>query len=156
MRAPAKARVQTADFNVSEELAALTKAADDPGAVVNFVGYVRGDDGVGEMTLEHYPGMTEQALEDVIARAHQRFPDLAAARIVHRVGPMAPGDQIVLAAAASKHRHTAFEAAAFLMDYLKTDAPFWKKESTPTGGRWVDARESDQAARARWDPQAKD
>lgn len=144
--------VQEADFDLAHEMAALTSGRTDIGAVVTFTGLVRGgDDGsIATMTLEHYPGMTERELERIEAEAHARWP-LQATRIVHRVGPLAPGDNIVLVIAASRHRHAAFEAASFLMDFLKTDAPFWKKEAARDGsGEWVDARESDDTARARW------
>lgn len=144
-------RVQTEDFDVGAEIAALTDGDHDVGAVVTFTGLVR-DMGGGPgqtMTLEHYPAMTEKALADIEAQARARWP-LSGATVVHRVGPLAPGDRIVLVAAASRHRQAAFEAAAFLMDYLKTRAPFWKKETTAEGARWVDARESDDAAAARW------
>lgn len=144
-------RVQTGDFDVGAEIAALTDGDHDVGAVVTFTGLVR-DMGGGPgqtMTLEHYPAMTEKALADIEAQARARWP-LSGATVVHRVGPLAPGDRIVLVAAASRHRQAAFEAAAFLMDYLKTRAPFWKKETTAEGARWVDARESDDAAAARW------
>ncbi len=146
-------RVQIEDFDIGREVAALTSGSTDIGAVVTFTGVVRGTAGgapIASMTLEHYPGMTEAELEQVEAEAHQRWP-LHATRIVHRVGTLAPGDNIVLVVAASAHRHAAFEAAAFLMDYLKTRAPFWKKETDPEGaGHWVDARESDDAALERW------
>ncbi len=144
--------VQENDFDLAAEMAALTAGRTDIGAVVSFTGLVRGGDsgGITAMTLEHYPGMTEKELERIEAEAHARWP-LQASRIVHRVGKLAPGDNIVLVLAASRHRHAAFEAASFLMDYLKTDAPFWKKEAGPDGeGKWVDARESDDTARARW------
>lgn len=144
--------VQENDFDLAAEMAALTAGRTDIGAVVSFTGLVRGGDsgGISAMTLEHYPGMTEKELERIEAEAHARWP-LQASRIVHRVGKLAPGDNIVLVLAASRHRHAAFEAASFLMDYLKTDAPFWKKEAGPDGeGKWVDARESDDTARARW------
>ena len=128
------------------------------GASVSFVGYVRDvNDGaeVGAMFLEHYPGMTETELERVEAEAHVRWP-LAASLIVHRVGPLKPGDNIVLVVTASAHRHAAFEAAEFLMDYLKSRAPFWKKEAGVDGsGEWVDARDSDLAALERWTKPAK-
>jgi len=147
-------RVQIEDFDIGREVAALTAGSTDIGAVVTFTGVVRGtasDAAIASMTLEHYPGMTEAELEQVEADAHKRWP-LNGTRIVHRVGTLAPGDNIVLVIAASAHRHAAFEAAAFLMDYLKTRAPFWKKETDASGsGHWVDARESDDAAVARWE-----
>lgn len=144
-------RVQTQDFDLSAEVAALTAGAAEAGAVVTFTGLVR-EMGLGPgetMTLEHYPGMTEKALADIEAEALRRWP-LTGATVIHRVGPLAPGDRIVLVAVASRHREAAFQAAAFLMDWLKTRAPFWKKEAGAEGGRWVDALESDEAAAARW------
>ena len=145
-------RVQTADFDVGAELTALR--ANDPriGALASFVGLVRDiNDGasVSGMTLEHYPGMTEKALEAIVADAQGRW-DIFDALVIHRVGPLAPCDQIVLVAVSSAHRGEAFAACEFIMDYLKTKAPFWKKEATADGGRWVDARESDDSAAARW------
>ncbi|MEL6480259.1 MAG: molybdenum cofactor biosynthesis protein MoaE, partial [Pseudomonadota bacterium] len=122
------------------------------GAVVSFTGLVRemtGQGAIATMELEHWPGMTEKALAEIVAEAEARWP-LDGVRVIHRHGPLAPGDQIVLVLAASRHRQAAFEAAAFLMDYLKTRAPFWKKESGPEGAVWVDAREADDAAVARW------
>ncbi len=145
-------RVQEAGFDIGAEIAALTGQDHDIGAVVSFTGLVREMAGGGDaqrMTLEHYPGMTESALEAIEAEARARWP-LNGVTIIHRIGPMAPGEAIVLVLAASRHRHAAFEAAAFLMDYLKTRAPFWKKEETAQGAAWVDARESDEAAIARW------
>lgn len=142
--------VQEADFDVSSEMHALCEGKHDIGAVVSFTGLVRDvGDGLREMTLEHYPGMTEAALEEIVAQAKARWP-LNGVRIIHRVGPLVPGAQIVLVLAASRHRQAAFEAAEFLMDYLKSRAPFWKKEATAEGGRWVDAREADEEALARW------
>ena len=146
-------RVQSADFDISREIAALTAGRTDIGAIVTFTGVVRGEAGgkpLASMTLEHYPGMTEVELARVEAEAHARWP-LQASLIVHRIGSLKPGDNIVLVVAASPHRHAAFEAAAFLMDYLKTRAPFWKKELARDGsGGWVDAREADTAALDRW------
>jgi molybdopterin synthase catalytic subunit len=140
-------RVQEADFDIGAEIDALTAGRTDIGAVATFTGLVRDFGGDGEaMTLEHYPGMTEKALEAIAAEAAARWP-LAGATIVHRVGRLAPGERIVLVATASRHRAAAFEAAEFLMDYLKTRAPFWKHEA---GAGWVDARETDDAAAARW------
>lgn len=141
-------RVQTEDFDPGAELEALSAGRDDIGALVSFTGLVRGGD-VSEMVLEHYPGMTEKALEEIEAEARERWP-LQGVTIIHRIGPLAPGARIVFVAAASPHRAAAFEAAEFLMDYLKTRAPFWKKESTPDGARWVDARDTDDFAAARW------
>lgn len=148
--------VQTGDFDIGAELAALTEEGGDVGAVATFTGYVRaGEDGVEEMTLEHYPGMTEAALRNIEREAHERWP-LLATRIVHRTGALRPGDRIVLVATASAHRAAAFEAAAFLMDYLKTCAPFWKREVTASGARWVEARVGDDAAAERWRQGAAD
>ncbi len=148
----ARVQIQTQNFNLHDEVEALR--ANDPsvGAVASFVGLVRDrNDGLGvsAMELEHYPGMTERAIEAMIDEAHRRF-DIRGARVVHRVGPLLPMDQIVLVAVSSSHRGTAFQACEFIMDYLKTQAPFWKKEQTPEGARWVDARVSDDAAAARW------
>ncbi|MEO0361101.1 MAG: molybdopterin synthase catalytic subunit MoaE [Pseudomonadota bacterium] len=144
-------RVQEADFDLGAEAEALGRGG-EAGAVVTFTGHVRGDkeDGVAAMTLEHYPGMTEAALEEIEAEARARWP-LTDALIIHRVGRLAPGDRIMMVATASRHREAAFEAAAFLMDYLKTRAPFWKKEEDAAGeGVWVEAREADDEAAARW------
>ena len=144
--------IQTADFDLSAEVAALRAGDGGVGAIASFVGTVRDrNDGsaIGGMELEHYPGMTERAIEAMIDEAGRRF-DIRAARVVHRIGPLRPGDQIVLVAVASAHRGQAFQACEFLMDYLKTQAPFWKKETTPEGVRWVDARVADDAALARW------
>jgi molybdopterin synthase catalytic subunit len=147
-------RVQTAPFDLTAEVAALTAGRTDIGAIVTFTGTVRGHANgkqLASMTLEHYPGMTEAELARVEAEANARWP-LQGSLIIHRVGELAPGDGIVLVIAASPHRHAAFEAASFLMDYLKTRAPFWKKETAADGsGGWVDARESDDAALARWE-----
>jgi molybdopterin synthase catalytic subunit len=145
-------RVQTGDFDVSAEMAALRKGNAKIGAIASFVGLVRDlneGDAVSTMTLEHYPGMTEKALEEIVVQAQSRW-DIYDALVVHRVGTLLPLDQIVLVIVTSAHRGEAFAACEFLMDYLKTQAPFWKKEETPNGGRWVDARESDDAAAARW------
>jgi molybdopterin synthase catalytic subunit len=145
-------RVQTDDFDLSEEVRRLRAGRPDVGAVVTFVGTVRDiNDGasVAEMELEHYPGMTEKALEDIVARAKARW-QLIDALVVHRVGPMRPEEQIVLVVTLSAHRGEAFAACEFIMDYLKTEAPFWKKEQTPQGARWVDARSSDDAALRKW------
>ena len=159
MKAAAMPRVsiQTADFDVAAELAALSAADARVGAVCSFVGVVRDrSDGqsVASMELEHYPGMTEKSIEAMIDEALARF-DIFGARVVHRVGLLAPLDQIVLVAVSSAHRGASFHACELLMDYLKTQAPFWKKEATPEGARWVDARVSDDAALARWGIQAK-
>jgi molybdopterin synthase catalytic subunit len=144
--------VQEADFDLSTEVARLR--ADDPavGAVAAFVGTVRDrNDGAGVlgMELEHYPGMTERAILAMVDEARRRF-DVRAVRAIHRVGRLQPLDQIVLVAVTSAHRGAAFQACEFLMDYLKTQAPFWKKEHTPEGARWVDARSADDAALRRW------
>jgi molybdopterin synthase catalytic subunit len=144
--------VQEADFDLGAEVAALRAGDPGVGAVAAFIGTVRDrNDGLGvsTMELEHYPGMTEKAIEGMIDEALRRF-DIRAARVIHRVGVLQPLDQIVMVAVTSAHRGTAFQACEFLMDYLKTQAPFWKKEHTPQGTRWVDARSSDDAALARW------
>jgi molybdopterin synthase catalytic subunit len=140
--------VQEADFDLSAEIAALSAGRDDVGAVASFVGRVRGGE-VAEMSLEHYPGMTEKALAEIVAEAEKRWI-LLGVRVIHRIGRLQPGAQIVLVAVASSHRQEAFAACEFIMDYLKTQAPFWKKETTPEGSRWVDARESDDSALRRW------
>ena len=145
-------RVQAEDFDVGREVAALTAGRTDIGAVVTFAGLVRGEANgkqLQSMTLEHYPGMTEKSIEAMIDQAHQRF-DILGARVIHRIGVLQPLDQIVLVAVTSAHRGESFQACEFLMDYLKTQAPFWKKEQMPEGARWVDARVSDDAALARW------
>ncbi len=146
-------RVQVADFDIAAEVKALQGERTDIGAIVTFTGTVRGATKAGDitsMTLEHYPGMTEVELERVEAQAHARWP-LQGTTIIHRIGDLAPGDNIVLVVTASKHRHAAFESAEFLMDYLKSKAPFWKKETGVDGnGSWVDARESDDDALGRW------
>lgn len=145
-------RVQTGDFDLGQELARLRQGDPRVGAVVSFVGTVRdmneGAD-VSELELEHYPGMTERALADIVEQARARWP-LYNALVIHRVGPMAPMEQIVLVACSAAHRGEAFAACEFIIDYLKTDAPFWKKEQTPEGARWVDARISDDSAKAKW------
>ena len=146
--------IQTHDFDRGAEVAALGAGDPGVGAVASFIGTVRDRNGggageVSEMELEHYPGMTQKAIEAMIDEALGRF-DMRAARVVHRVGLLQPGEQIVLVAVSSAHRGQAFQACEFLMDYLKTQAPFWKKERTPAGERWVDARASDDAALVRW------
>ncbi|MFH1870243.1 MAG: molybdopterin synthase catalytic subunit MoaE [Pseudomonadota bacterium] len=156
--------VQEADFDAGIEIAALSAGRDDVGAVASFTGLVRADKqadaavaarvgadapAVQAMTLEHYPGMTEKALEAIVDEARGRW-DIYGVRVIHRVGRLVPGDRIVFVAVASAHRGEAFAACEFIMDYLKTRAPFWKKEETPQGGRWVDARESDDHAAGRW------
>ncbi|AON54426.1 molybdopterin synthase catalytic subunit MoaE [Herbaspirillum seropedicae] len=145
-------RVQTADFDLSTEVAQLRLSNPRVGAVVSFVGAVRDlNEGaaVSEMELEHYPAMTERALEQIVEQAKARWP-IFDALVIHRVGPLLPREQIVLVAVTSPHRGEAFAACEFIMDYLKTQAPFWKKEQTPQGERWVDARESDDTALAKW------
>src|ERR1700754_4754526 len=147
-----RVRVQEADFDISEEVAALRLQNPKVGAVACFVGTVRDlNDGstVETMELEHYPGMTEKSLEAVIVSARERWPGIEVS-IVHRVGKLYPLDQIVLVATTAAHRGEAFASCEFVMDYLKTQAPFWKKEKTEAGERWVDARITDDAALARW------
>ncbi len=144
--------IQTEDFDLSVEVARLRAGEKGVGAVCTFVGTVRDrNDGqsVSTMELEHYPGMTETAIEQMIDEAFRRF-DIQGARVIHRVGLLQPLDQIVLVAVTSAHRGESFQACEFLMDYLKTQAPFWKKEQTPEGARWADARVSDDAALAKW------
>jgi molybdopterin synthase catalytic subunit len=148
-----KVRVQTEDFDLSTEIAELRAGQAQVGAVVSFVGTVRDiNDGaaVSEMELEHYPGMTERALEDIVQQAMTRWT-IVDVRVIHRVGPLKPMDQIVLVAVSAAHRGEAFAACEYIIDYLKTQAPFWKKEQTPQGARWVDARIADDAARAKWE-----
>ena len=145
-------RIQTEDFDVGAEIAALRRGNPTIGAIASFIGLVRdANEGerVTEMTLEHYPGMTEKALEKIVAEARSRW-DIYDALVIHRVGTLKPGDQIVLVVVTGSHRGEAFDACEFLMDYLKTRAPFWKKERTPDGARWVEARDSDDAAADRW------
>jgi molybdopterin synthase catalytic subunit len=146
-------RVQAEDFDVAAEIRALTAGRDEVGAVVSFTGLVRrgeGEAAIRAMTLEHYPGMTEKELERIEAQAHTRW-NLSASTIIHRHGRLVPGDNIVLVITASRHRQAAFEAAEFLMDYLKTNAPFWKKEEPLRGeGNWVNAKSADDAAAIRW------
>lgn len=151
MTAP-RVSIQTADFDLAAEVAALRDGDGGVGAVVSFVGTVRDvhhGTPVQGMVLEHFPGMTERAIEAMIDQALARF-DIRAARVIHRVGPLQPMEQIVLVAVTSAHRGQAFQACEFLMDYLKSDAPFWKKETTPHGAHWVDACVADDAALARW------
>jgi len=140
--------VQAADFDVGAEISALTAADPAAGAVASFVGLVRGGE-VAAMTLEHYPGMTEAALADIVTTAKKRWK-LRTVRVIHRVGRLLPGERIVFVGVASAHRGDAFAACEFIMDYLKTRAPFWKKEETAAGERWVDARETDNLAARRW------
>jgi molybdopterin synthase catalytic subunit len=143
-------RVQREDFDIGAEIARLKDGRTDIGAIVSFTGTVRDQGGaVAELTLEHYPGMTEVELQRIEAEACARWP-LQASLIVHRHGALKPGDNIVLVVTASEHRDAAFEAAKFLMDYLKTRAPFWKRESGPGGSHWVEAAESDDASAAAW------
>jgi molybdopterin synthase catalytic subunit len=156
MNAP-RVVIQTEDFNLAAEIDALRLQDQRVGAVCSFIGTVRDrNDGqsVSEMELEHYPGMTEKSIEAMIDEAITRF-DIYAARVIHRVGLLKPLDQIVMVAVTSAHRGESFKACEFLMDYLKTQAPFWKKEQTPQGARWVDARVSDDAALAKWGIEAK-
>ncbi len=144
--------VQTADFDIGAEIATLRAAQPAVGAVCSFIGTVRDrNDGsaVASMELEHYPGMTEKAIDAMIDAAEQRFGILGA-RVIHRVGLLQPQDQIMMVAVIATHRGESFQACEFLMDYLKTQAPFWKKEKTPEGARWVDARVADDQALARW------
>ena len=145
-------RVQTGDFDIGAEIAALRKGDARVGGVASFIGVVRDlneGDSVAEMTLEHYPGMTESALEKIVVEAKSRW-DIYEALVIHRVGKLKPTDQIVLVVVTSAHRGEAFLACEFLMDYLKTKAPFWKQEQTGQGGRWVEARATDDAAADRW------
>lgn len=144
--------VQTEDFDAGAELKRLQALDAGCGAVASFVGCVRNhNDGeaVSGLTLEHYPGMTEKSLAGIVARAAARWP-LLGVTLIHRVGPLRLGEQIVLVAVASAHRDAAFDACRFIMDFLKTEAPFWKKEDTAAGSRWVDARESDESALGKW------
>jgi len=146
-------RLQSADFDVGVEIAALTKGRTDIGAVVNFIGICRAgpeDDRISAMTLDHYPEMAQAELERIEAEARERWP-LQGITIVHRHGRLVPGDNIVLVVTASMHRQAAFDAAEFLMDYLKTRAPFWKKEERATGTGWVAAKDEDDAAASRWE-----
>lgn len=145
-------RVQHDDFDAGEELAKLRGGDRRVGAVASFIGTVRDvndDASVQTMTLEHYPGMTEKALAQIVEEAKQRF-DILDATVIHRIGELRPADQIVFVAVISAHRGAAFDACRFMMDYLKTRAPFWKQERTPDGARWVDARTSDDEAAERW------
>ena len=149
---PTEVAVRREDFDIAAEIERLTAGARDVGAVVSFTGLVRemtGQGAIEGMELEHWPGMTERALAEIVAEARRRWP-LSGVRVIHRHGPLAPGERIVLVLTASRHREAAFEAAAFLMDYLKTRAPFWKKETGPEGAVWVDAREADDTAAKRW------
>ena len=143
-------RVQREDFDLGAELASLRAGRRDIGALVSFTGLVRDGGGLEALELEHYPGMTEKALLGIAAEARRRWP-LEACLIVHRYGRLMPGEQIMMVATASAHRGAAFAAAEFLMDYLKSRAPFWKKETAAGGARWVEARVADEAALGRWD-----
>jgi molybdopterin synthase catalytic subunit len=146
----ATVRVQEATFDLAAESAALSDGRVDVGGIASFVGLCRADDGVAALVLEHYPGMTEKALAGIVAEAEKRWP-LTGCTVVHRVGRILPGEPIVLVLAASRHRTAALEACAFLIDWLKTGAPFWKREEFADGaGRWVEARASDDAAAAKW------
>lgn len=148
----ARVSVQEADFDVGVEVGSLHGGSGQVGAVASFVGLVRDineGDGVTAMTLEHYPGMTEKALEEIVAQARERWA-LLGVSVIHRFGRFVPTDRIVFVGVASAHRGEAFAACEFIMDYLKTRAPFWKREETPDGARWVDARDSDDSAAARW------
>lgn len=145
-------RVQREDFDLGAEVVALTQGRTDIGGVASFIGLVRdvaGGESVGAMTLEHYPGMTEKKLQEIDAEANRRWP-LSASLIIHRFGRLEPGDRIVLVITASSHRQAALESCAFLIDWLKTKAPFWKQEETAAGPQWVEARESDDKAAERW------
>jgi len=149
-------RVQIEDFDVSREIAALRAGNPRIGAIASFIGVVRDmneGDSVAGMTLEHYPGMTEKSVEDIISQARGRW-DVMDALVIHRIGTLKPLDQIVLVVVCSAHRGDAFAACEFIMDYLKTRAPFWKKEQTNSGARWVDARATDDAAAQRWQSKA--
>jgi molybdopterin synthase catalytic subunit len=152
-------RLQREDFDVAAEIAALTRGRTDVGAVATFTGICRGDDKAGRvaaMTLEHYPGMAEAEIARHVEEAQARWP-LLGVTVVHRHGRLVPGDNIVLVVTAAAHREAAFAAAEFLMDYLKTRAPFWKREERPDGAAWVEAREADDAAADRWrEPARKD
>ncbi|MBM3346441.1 MAG: molybdopterin synthase catalytic subunit MoaE [Betaproteobacteria bacterium] len=149
-------RIQREDFDAGAEMARLRAGRADVGAIASFVGVVRDTNAgsrVGAMTLEHYPGMTEKSIQSIIEEAASRWRIFDAV-VIHRIGELLPRDQIVLVAVSGSHRGEAFAACEFIMDYLKTRAPFWKKEQTPEGARWVDARVSDDAAAARWDAPA--
>ena len=152
MTAPVTIRIQQADFDVAREIAALTNGRTDIGAVVSFSGICRGSEGgdeIAALTLEHYPEMAEAEIKRHADEAMSRWP-LDGLTVIHRFGRIRPGENIVLVVTASKHRQAAFQAAEFLMDYLKTSAPFWKREESARGAGWVEAREGDDAAAARW------
>ena len=147
---PINISIQNEDFDPGREIEALSKDAGATGAVASFVGLVRDEDKLlTSMTLEHYPGMTEKAIAEIVETAQQRWSVLGV-RVIHRIGRLLPGDRIVLVVVSSKHRGDAFAACEFIMDYLKTQAPFWKREETSSGGRWVEARDSDDEAANRW------
>jgi molybdopterin synthase catalytic subunit len=152
MTAIATIRIQEADFDIAQEIAALTQGRTDVGAVVSFSGICRGDEGgeaIAALTLEHYPGMAEAEIARHVETAMSRWP-LTGLSVIHRVGRITPGENIVMVLTASRHRQAAFQAAEFLMDYLKANAPFWKREEKPTGTSWVEARHHDDDAAARW------
>jgi molybdopterin synthase catalytic subunit len=152
MTIPVTIRIQEADFDIAREISALTKGRTDTGAVVTFSGICRGAEGgetIAALTLEHYPGMAEAEIARHAETAASRWP-LTGLTVIHRVGRIRPGENIVLVVTASAHRHAAFEAAEFLMDYLKAHAPFWKREEGATGANWVDAREHDDRSAERW------
>ncbi|WFU42524.1 molybdenum cofactor biosynthesis protein MoaE [Bradyrhizobium sp. CB82] len=152
MSGPVTIRIQQDDFDVAREIAALTNDRTDIGAVVSFSGICRGDEGsakISALTLEHYPGMAEEEIKRHVDEAISRWP-LDGITVIHRVGRLTPGENIVLVVTASQHRQAAFQAAEFLMDYLKTSAPFWKKEESATGAGWVEANTRDDQAAARW------
>jgi molybdopterin synthase catalytic subunit len=142
-------RIQPEDFDAGDEIAALSQGRSDVGAVASFVGVVRGDDGLSALRLEHYPKMTEAEIARIVAEAETRWP-LAGVTIIHRIGRLAVGERVVLVAVASSHRGAAFEACEFLMDYLKTRAPFWKQEERGDAAGWVEAKQSDDEQAARW------
>src|SRR4051794_38160290 len=152
MAIPVTIRIEEADFDIAGEIAALTGTRNDVGAVVTFTGICRGDDSgksIAALTLEHYSGMAEAEIERHARDAASRWP-ITAVTVIHRVGRIRPGENIVLVVTASAHRHAAFAAAEFLMDYLKANAPFWKREENASGAAWVEAREQDDAAAERW------
>jgi molybdopterin synthase catalytic subunit len=152
MTTTATIRIQEADFDIAQEMAALTRGRSDVGAVVTFSGICRGSENgepIAALTLEHYPGMAEAEIKRHADEAISRWP-LTGLTVVHRVGRITPGENIVLVLAASQHRQAAFQAAEFLMDYLKANAPFWKREESPKGASWIEARDHDDAAAARW------
>ena len=152
MTIAATIRIQEADFDIAQEIAALTRGRTGIGAVVSFSGICRGSENgepIAALTLEHYPGMAEEEIKRHADKAMSRWP-LTGLTVIHRVGRIAPGENIVLVLAASQHRQAAFHAAEFLMDYLKTNAPFWKREESARGSSWIEARDHDDAATARW------